>query len=79
MKLPKVDKTGQWLARFFFVVFSVMLFQHITGDSYSYRQMGREYIVSAAGNPFKYYFSFFWDIFIVLISGYFSFFAKRKD
>ena len=59
MTLPKVDKTGQRLARLFFVVFSILLYQDITGDSYSYRQMGQEHVVSAAGNPLKYYFSFF--------------------
>ena len=78
MKLPKVDKAVQWLARFFFVVFSVLLFQDITGDSYSYRQMGHEHLVSAKGNPFKYYFAFFWDILVVLVSGFFGFIAKRK-
>lgn len=78
MTLPKVDKTGQWLARFFFIVFSVLLFQDITGEAYSYRQMGQEHLVSAEGNPFKYYFAFFWDILVVLVSGFFGFIAKRK-
>lgn len=79
MKLPKVDKASQWLARLFFVVFIILLYQDITGNSYSYRQMGQEHVVSAEGNPLKYYFSFFWDIFIVVISGFFGFVAKRKD
>ncbi|MBW3227258.1 hypothetical protein [Marinobacter adhaerens] len=78
MILPKVDKAGQWLARFFFVVFSMLLFQDIAVDSFSYRQMGRQHLVSAEGSPFKYYFAFLWDILIVLVSGFFGFIAKRK-
>jgi len=78
MKIPSVDKTGQWLARVFFVAFAWFLLQMLLVGEYSYHSMGHEKIVSSTSNPIKFYFGIVWCSVMLVVSGIFAFFAKRK-
>lgn len=68
----------QWVARIFFVAFSISLYGQITDGSYQYHSMGHLREVSASSNPFKFYASVLWSSVIVIVSAYFGFISKRK-
>ena len=68
----------RFVARFFCIVFIVVVINMLINGGYKYSTMGAEYFVTAASNPLKYYFALVWQSLIVCVSFYFGFIVKLE-
>ncbi|GGJ02582.1 hypothetical protein GCM10007978_45090 [Shewanella hanedai] len=66
----------RFVARFFFVVFTIVVINMLINGGYKSTTMGSERFVSAASNPLKYYFALVWQSLIICVSFYFGFIVK---
>lgn len=68
-----------FVARFFCIIFTVVIIDMLIEGGYKFHNMGAERFVSASSNPFKFYFALVWQSLIVCISFYFGFMVKLDD
>jgi hypothetical protein len=68
----------RFVARFFCIVFTIVVINLLIDGGYKYHTMGSEYFVSVTSNPLKYYFALVWQSLIVCVSFYFGFIVKLE-
>lgn len=67
----------RWFFRVFSIATALALLTMLDGD-YAYRVHGKQVIVSAMTQPFKFYSSFIVDLLICAVSTWIGFFSKDR-